>query len=121
MGIEDLGALSAPGLAARFREAPEEEKRPLGKEVMGRLLSRVGLAERAEEPLKRSTGEPIVEDGAPLAVVDYMRVADRHGAAAMILNFIQIPEGHEKLPTFKAGLRKMILGYLDDREPNSSG
>ncbi len=102
--------LSDKALVEGFKEGEID-----GREVMKRLLGKVGLAHRSQEVLvHRGDGSPLTaEDGSPLLAVDYMSVAEEHPQAIpTILGFVRLDEKDPKFPVARKAMSTVVNGYL---------
>ena len=89
-----------------------------GELVMTRLLEKIDLGERANEPLMRKDGTPLTDDyGRPLRAVDYLAVAEKHGAKDIILAIVRMPETDERFAMAKTAMSSMVNGYLPPEPP----
>lgn len=84
-----------------------------GHIVMGRLLEKIDLGHRAEELLRRKDGSFLTDDeNRPLRAVDYMTVADKHGATTILLGIVRMPETDPQFGAAKSAIAKLVEGYL---------
>jgi len=101
--------LSDQDLVAGFQKGEVE-----GREVMGRLLGKIGLSHRSQEVLVRKAGGDLTgEDGSPLRAEDYLSVAAEHPhAVPAILGFVTMDEHDPKFPAARGAILHVVNAYL---------
>ncbi len=111
---KDYAELSDQDLVAGFRRGGK-----YGREVMVRVLAKLGMADKAEDPLMRQDGSPLTgEEGVPLLAVDYMSVAAEHSPAdTVLLNFVGMSEDDSRFNPAKAAIESIVTGYLSPGAP----
>lgn len=91
-----------------------------GQEVMKRLLGKIGLADRAQDTLRRRDGSVLTgRDGRALLAIDYLAAAQGHpGAIPTILNFVRMNEQDPKFPIAREAISTIVNGYLPPKTTN---
>lgn len=106
----DPNSLSDQELVEAFRSSEVSSQA-----VMGRLLDKLDLSEHGSEVLKGEDGNPLIDDGKEVLVVDYIdhaRTKDIAAAEAAILNFVAMPPESEQYAANKRGMEFIVRNYL---------
>jgi len=85
-----------------------------GEAIMGRLLAKVGMGERATEPLMRADGSVLTdEQGNTVRAVDYLSIAKKHqGAEPFLLLVTALPASDPRYIEREPTLVAMLNNYL---------